>query len=482
MKAARGGVMRIISERSPQVLGYPPEMTGPVDMNAAQPALEPLMTYTSEGNLVPFLCKKVDIDPAHLSITFHLHKGVMFHDGTELTADVARWVFQLQIDGKRLQNAESIKSIDLLDAYTFRLNLEKYNSLLIHSYGMVTMFSKDAIQRNGKEWARTHSVGTGPFKLVEFKRDDHVDWTRFDNYWRKNEGLPYLDGLKVRIIPDPVAASSVMEIGQADLWLGSSAQYQRKMSDRGMKRQAGAAGLAMWLMPNYLRPDGKWNNKKLREALEYAIDKASITKALGYGYNIPMNLISPPGAMGYDANLSRAYDPAKARRLVAESGFREPVKIKILTENAGRNTSAAIKGYLDAAGFQCEIDVADSARYYNSMYVSGWDDLCFTGSAIDLNYLISITNWFSPKSRTKMPSWVRPPAFSDLWNQAILKDDRRDQEDLTAKMVKYIHDEAFICPLYKLPVAVITQPYVHTNYPLQGLQNWNIAEDWMEKH
>jgi ABC-type transport system substrate-binding protein len=249
-----------------------------------------------------------------------------------------------------------------------------------------------------------------------------------------------------------------------------------------MKRQSGNAGMTMWLMPNYLRPDGRWNNKKLREALEYAIDKTAITKALGYGYNIPMNLICPPGAMGYDASLNRKYDPAKAKLLIAEAGYREPMKVKILTENAGRDTSAAIKGYLDAVGFQCEIDVADSARYYNSIYTNGWEDICFTGSGIDPNYLITLSDWFGPKSRAKMPSWVRPQAFSDLWNQAILKENRRDQEILTAKMVKYIHDEALICPLYMLPVAVMTQPYAHTTYILHGLQRWNVAEDWLGKH
>jgi peptide/nickel transport system substrate-binding protein len=231
-KIAKGGTMRIISGQSPQVIGYPPERSGPVDVTSSFPGIETLMTYSAERALVPFLCKKVDVDPAHLSITFHLNKGIQFHDGTELTAEVARWIFQLLIENKRLQYADHIKSVEQLDGYTFRLNLEKYNSLLIYSYGLVPMFSKDAIQKNGKEWARTHCVGTGPFKLVEFKRDEHLYWTRFDNYWRKDAGLPYLDGLEVRFIPDPVAASSIMETGQADAWLGPGAQYQKRMVDR----------------------------------------------------------------------------------------------------------------------------------------------------------------------------------------------------------------------------------------------------------
>jgi peptide/nickel transport system substrate-binding protein len=476
----KGGILKVLAANSPQVLGYPPEM-GVQDINLTFPGLESLMTYTGNHVFSPFLCTKVDVDPAKLSITFQLRKGVKFHDGTELTADVARWVFQLLIETKKLQYAENIKSIDLVDTYTFRLNLEKYHSLLIYSYGIVSMFSKEAVLKNGKEWARVNCVGTGPFKQVEFKRDDHLYWTKFDNYWRKDAGLPYLDRIEVRFIPDPVAASSIMETGQADLWIGPGAQYQKKMCDRGLRRQAGYSGLSMWLMPNYLRQDGKWKSKQLREALEYAIDRTAITKALGYGFNVPLNVICPPGAKGYDASLNRKYDPAKARQLIAEAGYREPVKVKLLTEPAGRDTVGAIKGYLDAAGFQCEIDIADSGRYFNSIYVNGWDDLVFAASGVDPNYLVTITNWFSPQSRSKMPSWVRPQEFSDLWRQAIATDNSQEQEALTAKMVKYLHDEALICPLYMLPTAGIMQPYVHTNYLLNGLQRWNIGEDWMDK-
>jgi|WetSurMetagenome_2_1015567.scaffolds.fasta_scaffold122334_2 hypothetical protein len=92
LKITKGGTMRILSTQTPQVIGYPPEFGGPVDATFSFPGLEQLMTFKADGTLEPYLCKKVDIDPAHLSITFHLHKGILFHDGSELTAEVARWV------------------------------------------------------------------------------------------------------------------------------------------------------------------------------------------------------------------------------------------------------------------------------------------------------------------------------------------------------------------------------------------------------
>lgn len=473
----KGGVMRVVAAISPQVLGYPPEM-GPQDITFAFPGLEPLMTYTEKRALEPFLCSKVDIDPASPSITFHFRKGIRFHDGSDLTAEVARWNFQELIDARKLQHFEKVKKIEVLDADTLRLNLTEYDNQLIHSFGYVFVASKAGIEKHGKEWARVNCIGTGPFRQVEYKRDAYLKWTKFADYWRKDKGLPYLQGMEVRFIPDPVTASSMITTKQADLWMDPGAQYQKMMVDRGYVRQAGYSGLSTWLMPNYLRPDGKWKNRKLREALECAIDREALTKAFGYGFNIPMTLIAPPGEWGYDASLHRGYDPAKSRRLIREAGYREPVKVKILSDGNGRDTAAGIKGFLDAAGFECEIDIADSGRYFGSIYTSGWDDLCFAASGADANFLVTIARWFSPEARV-LPGFVKPQPFKDLWHEALSKTSDQDQEAMTRKMVRYIHDEALICPLFMFPSAGIMQRNVHTNYLREGMSKWNIAEDWM---
>lgn len=477
----KGGVLRILGVVAPQVLGYPPDM-GPQDFTYAYPGMEPLMRYSDRRTLEPFLCTKVDIDPAKKTIIFHLRKGIKFHDGTELTADVVRWNYQLLMDAKKLQYFEKIKGIDIIDPYTFRLNLSEYNNQLIHSFGYMFMSSRKAIEGHGKDWARVNCVGTGPFRQSEFKRDEHLYWSRFENYWQKDKGLPHLDGVEVRFVPDPVTASSILETRQADLWMGPTSQYQRIMVQKGFVRQAGYGGLNIWIMPNYFRADGKWKNKKLREALEYAIDKAAITKALGYGYTTPMNLICASGEWGYDSGLRRDYDPTKARRLIGEAGYSGPVKIKLQVESNGRNIGSAIKGYLDAAGFDCDLDIADSGRYFTSTYGSGWDDLCLASTAVDANFLVTIGRWFGPQPRTRLAGWVCPQTLADFYNQAIVKKTDQEQELMTKKFVKYIYDEALICPLYFLPVAGILQPYVHTDYMRQGAYRWNFADDWMERH
>jgi peptide/nickel transport system substrate-binding protein len=475
----RGGVMRIVTGVIPQVLGYPPDM-GPQDTTIAFPALEPLMTYANQ-DIVPFLCDKVDVDSENAMVTFHLKKGIKFHDGSDLTAETVKWNYQIAIDAKNLQYHEMVKSIDVLDNYTLRVTLTEYNNQIIHSLGYFFVISKESFEKNGVEWARVNCVGTGPFKFVEFKRDAHVKWTKFEDYWRKDEGLPYLDGIEVRFIPDPVTASSIMETQQADMWMGPGSQYQRKLVDLGLKRQTGDAGLSMWLMPNYKRADGKWNNKKLREALEYAIDRDALTKAFGFGFSLPMSLIASTGDWGYDPNLKRNYDPEKARRLIKEAGYAAPVKIKILTDANGQSIAAGIKGFLDDAGFDCELDVADAGRYFGSVYSTGWEDLAFASSGTDANFLVTITRWFSPEA-TVLPNFVKPPELIKMWNEAIKKVSATEQEAAVREMVKYIHDEALICPLYRLPSSGLMQTWVYSEYLKQGMSQWDLSREWVDSY
>ena len=170
-----GGVLRIVTGIIPQVLGYPPDM-GPQDITMAFPALEPLMAYANQ-DLVPFLCDRVDIDSEKATVTFHLKKGIKFHDGSELTAETVKWNYQLAIEAKSLQYHEMVKSIDVLDNFSLRVSLTDYNNQIIHSLGYFFVISRESFDANGLEWARVNCVGTGPFKFVEYKRDAHVRWT-----------------------------------------------------------------------------------------------------------------------------------------------------------------------------------------------------------------------------------------------------------------------------------------------------------------
>ena len=223
-----GGILRIIQSSGPQVLSYKPIM-GPGDIVATYPGAETLVSTTSErgemsAGVEPVLAESVDVDAEHLTITFHIRKGVTFHDGSEFTADVAAWNLQMSIDAGNLPYMDFYKGMRVTDKYTLVIDMSQFNNQMMPTWGWWTpMISKKAWDKasggdlnKGIEWARTHLVGTGPFMLKKFKPDVSMTWVKNPNYWRK--GRPYLDGIEFQFIGDPVTARFAFEAGQADAW------------------------------------------------------------------------------------------------------------------------------------------------------------------------------------------------------------------------------------------------------------------------
>lgn len=479
----KGGTIKVITNAGPQNIGYFPGM-GPTDSGAVFPALENIMEYTLDHKLSPWLAKSVVEDPDKLTFTITLNPGIMFTDGTELTAEVAAWNYQLFKDTKKLSNSASVKSIEVKDKYTLVLNLTNWNNQMIQDYGWIPMFSKDAYEKNGgKDWALTHLVATGPFKLDNFQRDVSISWVKNDNYWKKDK-QPYLDGIQVKFIPDATTANAMMQAGEADIWQNSEAKDQSELSKKGFIRQDSWVGMQYHLMPSTTDPKSKWNDVRLRQAVEYALDKPAIAKAIGYGFYVPMNNVSPPGQWGEVTTPVRPYDPAKAKQLLADAGYPNGVKISLLApiQTGGINVGAmAVKGYLDAVGFQTTIDIADPGRFYGSVFGKGWTDLAWMFSGEDVNYLVSASRWWSQNAKTNLGSFARPQTLKDAFTAAWSLKTEAEQKPATEKIVKVMSDEALMIPVYHAPTALILRKGVHTTYPGFGLVYWDWATTWMEK-
>jgi peptide/nickel transport system substrate-binding protein len=497
MKPQYGGVFKFIYTQPPQMMSYTP-MMGPSDSTNVMPAVERLMEATKDrtknGGIEPNLVEKVDEDVNGLKITWHVRKGIKFHDGTELTADVVRWNFQQVIDAKSLPYSKYLKDMKVTDKYTLVFDLTEYSNQLVASWGYWPIIvSKEAWEKasggdlaKGKEWARTHCVGTGPFMLKEYKRDVSLTWVKNPNYWRK--GKPYLDGIEVRFIPDSVTASAMVQAKEVDGWNGAPPKDQVELMKKGFKRQSSwpALGNAIWI--NTAHPKSKWQDKKLREALEYALDKDAIAKAMGFGLYIPLKSLPPKGEWGYDPNYNpRPYNPEKAKELVAAAGYPNGLNAKLMvffTPDA-KEAGTAVKQYLDAAGFQIELDVADPGRFFSTVYGAppGPDaDLYIWITGRDNNYLQAYMRWFSTEPFSNLPHLGHTPEQEKLDKEAQKLTSLKAQEAVTKKVMRYLTDNALLIPLYDMPAATIQQPWVHSTQYETGFTRWMTEDIWMEKH
>jgi ABC-type transport system substrate-binding protein len=482
-----GGILREIRPDGPRVLSYFPEM-GPIDEQSILPGVEKLMEYNHDRQLVPFLAESVTIGKDEKTITFKLRKGIKFHDGSEFNAAAVVWNYQVAKSTKRLQYDAKLLSIEEVDPLTVRLHISNYTNQLIHSFGWVPIFSKQAWDKAGggdiekaKVWARANVVGTGPFKFVEYKRDNYIKWTKNENYWQ--QGKPHLDGILVRYIPDPVTATAMMQAKEADMWYQAPVREVANLEKQGLLSVR--YPMPRMLLLNNKDADSKFQNKKLREAVEYAIDKPTIAKALGFGYYTPMTQTPPPGYWGYDPNFKgRAYDPAKAKQLLTEAGYPNGVKVKLLAQSNPPypDEVQAIKRYLDEVGITVDPDLADPGRFFGSFWRTGWQDMALSVASNSANYLVSFHRFFGPDPMANMASFKRPPELIALAEKSLTLKSENEQKEITRQLARIISDEALAIPLYLVPTSIVHQPYVHINWLKIQMVTRHTEDEWLDKH
>lgn len=482
-----GGILREIWSSGPTVLSYYPEM-GPGDETGVMPALEKLMEYGYDNDIHPFLAESVTVSDDKKQIIFKIRKGIKFSDGSDLNAEVVAWNYRMADESNKLQYNDRLESIEVADEYTMILHINEYDRLLLSSFGWVPIFSKEAWDKAGstdeerKQWARANIVGTGPFILKEYYKDDRMVWVKNPNYWQK--GKPYLDGVEIKFIPDSVVASAMMEAGEADIWTsGSNAKSQNDLKKKGFLLQ-GSTSQPITIYYNNKDENSRFRDKRLREAVEHAIDKAAVAKAVGYGeWPVCENSIAPD-MWGYDPNYKgREYNVEKAKQLLADAGYPNGLKVKLTALLGWEDQAQAIKRYLDEAGIITEIDMADAGRFF-SMYwgQQGWDDMLLFLQASSPNTLLCLHRTFGPEPKTQIASYVDPPELIEMFHEARKPETIDEMKAAAKKIADYMSQEALVTPLWAMPNNYVIRPYVHTTYLKNSVVARFCADDWMEPH
>jgi len=484
-----GGTLRVIWQSFPKNVGDPAEMVG-IDNRFCIPYAEMLVTLDENHKVVGWLAESFEEDPENKHLTFHLRKGVRFHDGTPFNAEAVLWNFERRLETGNLAGASLVESLEVIDEYTIRIHAKEYHSLIHQDWGWVPIFSPSAFIEAGggdleksKEWARQNGVGTGPFKLVEYERDSFARFERNDDYWL--EGYPYLDAIEIRCIPNASTAAALMEAGEADAWHTPSIEEMKRLKGLGFKENVRNGGLIVGIQFDSTDPNSPFADKRVREAVEYAIDRDALAKMVGQDYYIPLTQMSPPDVVGYNPDYNpRPYDPEKAKALLAEAGYPEGFETSIILSDTpyNRDAATAIQGYLQRIGIKVNIDIADSARYAAAAFAGqGFKgmNLAFsgihpTGTGIILHY--------GPNPQTfRTNVFVKSPEFLAYCQQALQSYDPESFAEAVRLAIKQAGEDAMVVPLYATPESSVYAPYVHSNYPLIHSTIWHVYSEWMEK-
>jgi peptide/nickel transport system substrate-binding protein len=276
----------------------------------------------------PWLAEKFDVSADGLTYTFTLRQGIKFHDGTDLDAEAVKFsvdrIREFQ-GGPAYVSAQYVTDSVAVDKYTYRMTLkEPFAPWLNEMAGRIgIVVSPKAVREMGDEKFGLNPVGTGPFTFQQFQNDNFIRLAKNEGYWRDGadgKKLPYLDGVELRIITEPANRLTALQAGDVHVAPVSDQDLEIVKKDSNLVwSQEPGFGWSSFLLTVTKPP---FDNKALRQAVSFAIDRDEIVQVIYEGNLEPGNgPMPPPHAWALDPSYKPyTYDIEKAKQKLAEGG------------------------------------------------------------------------------------------------------------------------------------------------------------------
>ncbi len=347
-----------------------------------------LVRFDAKLRIHPDLATRWTQSKDGLTWTFTLRKGVKFHDGTPFNAEAVRYNFERFLGAEKPLKAglhsPIIRSVDVVDEHTVRFNLKVPFAFFLNNlaHSASALVSPAAHQKWGKDLT-LHPVGTGPFKFVEWVRGDHITLVRNDDYF---DGKPRLETVIVKTVREDSARVLGLEAGDYDLIVRIPPEEVGRLTRGGKVRiEADQSNRALRIGINASKKP--FDDVRVRQALNYAVDKDSIVKNIYQGFAAVIPTMVGPLNTGYAPVKGYPYDPVKAKKLLAEAGYPSGLKVLLWTPK-GRflkdfELVQAVQQQLQAVGVEASLQSFEWAAYLSllkkpkdeakhELYLIGW--------------------------------------------------------------------------------------------------------------
>jgi len=338
---------------------------------------EGLTAIDKDLKIIPSLAESWTVSEDGKTYTFKLRSGVKFHDGSPMeAADVVASVKRLlskDMASPLASRLSAVESANAVDAQTVELKLKEPSAALLSSLSVIAIVPR-AMETN-KDALQKTPVGTGPFKFQEWQPNGYILLAKNEAYWDK--GLPKLSGLKFNIVPESATRQVGLTNGQYALLPNIDAATALQLKGRPNVKLAETMDLAYTLIGmNVSKPP--FDNPKVREAVNYAINRQEIVEAALFGAGVPGGPLSPAlksWALDVKEFGCYAHDPAKAQALLKEAGVAMPVAVsmKVLPRQDIKDVAQVVQEQLNKAGFKVELINQEQGQFIQDWRNSNFD-------------------------------------------------------------------------------------------------------------
>jgi peptide/nickel transport system substrate-binding protein len=388
----------------------------------------------------PGLATSWDVSPDAKVYTFKLRPGVKFHDGTPCDAEAIKFNIERNWNpnhafysrtgaGANALGYKDLDKVEVVDAATLRVTHKTpfADFLNVLAFGTYSIASPTQIQKVGNDEFGNQPIGSGPFKFVSRESGVKLVFERNPNYWG---GAPALDGFIIRPLPEAVARLTALETGEVD-WVNSvhPDSIDRVRANPNLTIELAQLPNTWGYIPNH-RADPT-NNVKVRQALNWAVNREALSKDLMKGLAVPSTSpFAPTGTAGYDPNIKGySYDPAKAKSLLAEAGFGNGLKLhfQIPQGAVGSPFAVEMNQYLQQnfkdVGIDVNIETLEAQIMQTNLSKGMPPDVHAYSVGFSVDEMVNLQRHYRsdlvPPNGNTNPGWIENPDLDALLKKAL---------------------------------------------------------------
>ncbi|MFZ0242388.1 MAG: ABC transporter substrate-binding protein [Desulfobacterales bacterium] len=403
-----------------------------------------------DATVLPALAEKWEkVDPLTWKIT--LRKGAVFHNGEPVNTAAVKFSYD-RINNEDLKSPNKGKlsaftELNVIDDHTFTIKTEQPYAPGLYMLGYyLPIVPPKYTQEVGNEKYNTDPVGSGPYRLKKWARGEEIVLEAFDKYYGPQ---PAYKTVIFKANPEEASRIAALETGEADVISGVPVHQRKKILESGKAYLTPQMGDMHYLGINTY--EAPFNDVRVRQAVNYAIDKALINKALFDGKAIICAGPISPRTFGHNPNLKPyAYDPAKAKALLKEAGHADGIDVRLAYPtymSQIQEQAEAIAANMTKAGFRVTLEPFERAvmweRYkgkQHQLYIYWWDD-----APEPDRYMYSL---FHSKSRDY---YYKNPAVDELLDKGRTIMDRAERAKVYAQIDEILYKDCPWAYLYVVP-------------------------------
>ena len=432
----------------------PAEHTGIITIMKVLYAIHDALVKPMPGNaMAPSLAESWTASKDGLSYEFVLRKGVVFHNGDPFTADDVKFSFERYRGAASKILKQKVSAVEIVDPHRIRFRLKEPWPDFMTFYatpasGAAWIVPKKYVEKVGDDGFKKAPVGAGPYKLTSFNPGVELVFDAHDRYWRKT---PAVKRMVWRTVPEDLTRLAMLKRGEVDVAYslrGPLGEEVRRTA--GLKLVPTVISATQWLSfgPLQWDPKSPWHDRRVRLAAALAFDRNAINQAETLGHSKPTGSIIPSGFEFALAIPPYPYDPAQARKLLAEAGYPNGFDAgEYACDGSYSSVAEAIGNYLAAVGIRTKLRPMERAAFLGQWKDKKIRGLLFSGAGGVGNAATRVENYFV---KDGLYAWGGYPDIDDLFVQQARELDPKRREMLLHQIQRLAHERVMDAPLWEL--------------------------------